>query len=259
MKYFIGLIIASAGFKFASDHLKQDISEYWDSVAFFVVIFGTLAVMIVNTPALPFMQLIKLLVQKFFKRNTPLKILAQNCLEAHSSKGKSVSGKDFETGLLKDGIEMIELQLEARKIEDILSLRQEQHLKRLNLLAAWLKRSSKYPPAFGLAGTVLGLIHLMKGISVGIETKETGLRMAVALIATFYGLIISNLILNPLGEWLTEEIKRDEVRTEMVIQTVMALKNNNNSLELQETLNSYLDAKEKLSLKVSELWSEGGV
>lgn len=49
-------------------------------------------------------------------------------------------------------------------------------------------------------GTVLGLVNLMRGISAGLDAKDTGVQMAVALVATFYGLIFANLIVNPAGE-----------------------------------------------------------
>jgi hypothetical protein len=77
-------------------------------------------------------------------------------------------------------------------------------------------------------------------------SKETGLRMAVALVATFYGLLISNLVLNPLGEWLIEELKKDEVKAEISIETIGLIMDDANMVEIQEKLNSYLDVSERI-------------
>ena len=66
MKYVIGLFISVVGFILASKHLNQDIKEYWDFVAFFVVVLGTFAVMLITFPAIPAGYLVRRFAQKFF-------------------------------------------------------------------------------------------------------------------------------------------------------------------------------------------------
>lgn len=252
MKYTLGLFLAFVGFYMASKHLNQEIGEYWDYVAFFVVIFATVAVMFISLPAVSMRFIFKIFFRKFLLASPSLKNTAQHCSSFYTDRSpKDASG--IEIDLLNDGLELMSLGLGREKVKSILIQRFDVHAKKLILVSGWLKRNAKYPPAFGLAGTVLGLIHLMRGISVGIDTKETGLRMAVALVATFYGLIISNLVLNPVGEWLTEEIKKDEIKAEMAIETMIAIIDNMAPVEFQETLNSFLEAGERLDLVSAEL------
>lgn len=256
MKYAIGLFISIVGFTLASHHLNQAISEYWDFVAFFVVIFGTASVLMISFPAISMKFVAKIFTQKFLHSSGSLKGSAQVCMNFFSSREVNGDAKGIEADLLRDGRELISLGFKKEKVSEVLAQRFENHVRKMNLMSAWMKRNAKYPPAFGLAGTVLGLIHLMRGISNGIDTKETGLRMAVALVATFYGLLIANLVLNPLGEWLSEEIKKEEVKAEMAIDTVMAVMSRENSVEFQETLNSYLEAGERIDLVTLELQKE---
>lgn len=251
MKYTIGLFIAAVGFILASHHLEQGISAYWDFVAFTVVGLGSIAVMLITFPAAPFGLLVRRFVSKFFVGSPSLKSHIQRCLRVFETKQVDASDKMIETQLLRDGLELLGLGMGSDRIAHILSRRFEQHSNRLNLLSGWLKRGSKYPPAFGLAGTVLGLIHLMRGISDGIDTKETGIRMAVALVATFYGLLISNMVLNPLGEWLQEEIKRDELKAEASLQLIELISEGANLLEAHEVMNSFLMPDEKMELQMS--------
>jgi chemotaxis protein MotA len=247
MKYIIGLFIAFTGFYLASEHLNQKVDEYWDFVAFFVVFFGTAAVMLISRPAAPMKILFLRFSQKFFFSSTSLKKSANICWEV-SLKREAIKGpKNIDEQILNDGLELISLGFSKEKITEILTQRYYQFENQLMLLSSWLKRNAKYPPAFGLAGTVLGLIHLMRGISSGIDSKETGLRMAVALVATFYGLIISNLVLNPLGEWLIEESKKDQQKSEMAIETIGLIMDGVNIVEIQERINSYLDPSDRLS------------
>lgn len=250
MKYTIGLFIAIIGFVLASHHLEQGISAYWDFVAFTVVGLGSLAVLLITFPAAPFGLLVRRFIAKFLLGSQSLKFHIERCLRVFQDKQIEGNDQSIEAQLLRDGLELLGLGMSSDRIAQILSRRFEQHTQRLNLLSGWLKRGSKYPPAFGLAGTVLGLIHLMRGISAGIDTKETGIRMAVALVATFYGLLISNMVLNPLGEWLQEEIKRDEVKAEASLQLIQLISEGASPLEAHEMMNSFLMADEKTSLNI---------
>jgi chemotaxis protein MotA len=244
MKYIVGLFIATIGFVMASIHLQQGIAAYMDYVAFFVVLLGTFAVMLITFPAAPMSMLFKIFIKKFFGTSQSVKTHVERCSQTFVNRKFSGDNKFIEDNMLRDGLEMLSLGFSPERISEIMSLRFETYSRRINMLAAWLRRGAKYPPAFGLAGTVLGLIHLMRGISEGIDAKETGIRMAVALVATFYGLLISNLLLYPMGEWLQEEIKRDEIKSEVSLQTILLISTGANLVEANEVLSSFVEPGE---------------
>lgn len=239
MKYIVGLFISVIGLILASQHLNQESEVYWDYVAFTVVVLGTFSVMLITFPAAPMKLLFLRFAQKFFLPSKSVKKHVETCLEVHHSRRFLKTPMSIEEKLLKDGLEMISLGMSKERVTDVISQRFETYSKRINMLSAWMKRGAKYPPAFGLAGTVIGLIHLMRGISDGIDPKETGMRMAIALVATFYGLLISNLLLNPLGEWLQEEIKRDEIKAEASLWTIALIMEGANIVEAHEMLSSF--------------------
>ncbi len=245
MKYIIGLFMSFLGFYFAADHLNQDFSEFWDVVAFSVVVIGTAAAMLITFPAAPVMLMVRRFAQKFFLPSRSVKKHAEFCFEAYSRRLQKIKSTSIEEKLISDGLELNRLGFDKETIEDIISQRFEIYSKRISMLANWFKRCAKYPPAFGLAGTVIGLIHLMRGLSAGADAKELGIRMAVALIATFYGILLSNLFLSPLGEWLSEELHKDEIKAEMSLRLVLMIKKNANPVEVQEVLNSFLSNSEK--------------
>ena len=256
MKYIIGLFISTVGFFLASQHLEQDVHAYWDYVAFTVVVLGTFAVMMITFPAAPMKILALRFAQKFFLPSRSVKKHVHACFEVYRTRKPFSSSSSIEEKLINDGLEMHELGFTQEQIKEIISQRFEIYSKRINMLSAWMRRGAKYPPAFGLAGTVLGLIHLMRGVSAGIDAKETGVRMAVALVATFYGLILSNLLLNPLGEWLHEEIKRDEIKAEASLQTILLIVSRAQIIEAQEVLNSFLMGSERIKVNYSEFLVE---
>jgi chemotaxis protein MotA len=256
MKYVVGLFIAIVGFVLATQHLNQGIDAYWDYVAFFVVVLGTFSVMMITFPAAPIKLLVLRFAQKFFMPSVSVKKHIENCYEVFTSRRVKGKPTSIEEKLLADGLEMISLGFSHERIMDVLSLRFEGYAKRINMISAWFRRGAKYPPAFGLAGTVLGLIHLMRGISTGIDPKETGIRMAVALVATFYGLLISNLFLNPVGEWLHEEVKRDEIKAEASLRTVSLILENANVVEAHEMLGSLMGGEKLVASYLQEVATE---
>lgn len=248
MKFLFGFIIALVGYALASSHLNQSIVTYWDFVAFSIVLLGTLAVLAISFPTNSYKFLFATFWNKFKKTSSPLEKTAQRCSQI-TLKGQPILNPGaIDEQLLNDGLELISLGFSREKIQDLLVQRYQNHSRKLNQLIHWLRRNAKYPPAFGLSGTVLGLIHLMRGISVGIDSKEVGVRMSVALVATLYGILISNLILNPLSEWLAEELKKDEVKSEMAIICILSLADNANPLEIQESINSYLEPEKRINI-----------
>lgn len=256
MKYVVGLFIASVGFFLASQHLNQGAEAYWDYVAFSVVVLGTFSVMLITFPAAPMKLLFIRFCQKFFFVGNSLKNHTHMCFRITQSNKPIRKPTTIEDKLLNDGFELIDLGFTEEQIQDLISSRFEVYAKRLNMLSAWFRRGAKYPPAFGLAGTVLGLIHLMRGVSQGIDPKETGIRMAIALVATFYGLLLSNLLLNPLGEWLHEEVKRDEMKAEVTLRTLLLIQRRAGIIEVQEALNSFLTGNEKIKVDYSLHFTE---
>lgn len=253
MNYILGFILAITGFIFASIHLGQGISSYWDQVAFFVVVFGSVAVVIMGKPKMNNSFIFKNFQRSIMQKKKDKKGFIKNCLNFLTSKNFDSSDlTKIENQIIADGIELMSLGFDKNKIEQILSDRFFAYKKSITNISNWLKRSSKYPPAFGLAGTVLGLIHLMRGISEGSDPKETGVRMAIALVATFYGLILSNLVLNPIAENILESVKEDEDLVEISIKTIMLMCERSNLVESQEALNSFASIHERVDM-ISEL------
>lgn len=248
MNFIFGLIISFVCFALASQHLNQGWQNYYDFVALAVVIGGTFSVLFITRPKKNIKFIMEQLYNGVLKNKKDKFNFAEKCFGfSQNRKSDGFDTNNIEEKILVDGLEMIDLGFEKEKIESILSDRYLTYKKSGSLISAWIKRCAKYPPAFGLGGTVLGLIHLMNGLAQGSNPKETGVRMAVALVATFYGLILSNVILNPLSEAIIEKIKSDEDLVEMSLKTVLNLKDNYNDLEMQESLNSFLvDEKKKI-------------
>ena len=92
-------------------------------------------------------------------------------------------------------------------------------------------------PSFGLVGSVVGLIGMLSGID---NTAIVIATIPIALSSTLYGIIIANMILIPLAANIAERTQQELLLQKMVLEGVLAIKNNSNPRILENRLKSFL-------------------
>lgn len=114
--------------------------------------------------------------------------------------------------------------------------------------------AATYAPSFGMAGTIIGLINMLRDLS---EMAALGPAMAVALITTFYGSVLANIIFNPISKRLKTIGTIEYTRKELVVEGMLAIENGENPRVIKEKLSSFLsraemDEKNKKAAKAAE-------
>jgi chemotaxis protein MotA len=253
MYYLIGLFISGICFVSAIFNLKQDFVNYFDLSGLFIVVGGTCALGVMTFPWQHRAEIVRSLKELFYPRKLNLLQVNTECFalvkDARDGVTDRAAGTDlgYYQQVLADGRELLQLGFRSEKIEKILDERIYQWNDR-NLKVAHAFRSlAKYPPAFGLMGTVFGLVSLMRSISSGAGSTEIGYRMAVALVSTLYGLILANLILNPAGERIQTILADEKKAAELCLRAVVIASETVSLLEAQEILNSYVKPAERVT------------
>lgn len=258
--YPIGLIIAMAAMFASVKHLNQNIIDYYDVVALFVVLGGTLAVTLVTIPWEYRKDVFRGLRFLLGKSNANMKDVVAECMSfvqtAPQGGYNTVKSDKLYHQILSDGFELVSLGMSSERIHQVLSERVHQFAKRQKKVANSIRSLAKYPPAFGLMGTVLGLVNVMHGVSGGADGKETSMKMAIALVATMYGLIVSNLVINPAGEMILKRANEEESQGDIAINAVLLLNEKASLLDSQEILNSFVSKEERVN--ILESFSEAG-
>lgn len=246
----IGIAIAAISFIVSIIHLNQSLLNYYDFVALFVVFGGTAAVGAVLIPWGLKRELLQGLMDLIKGQGISYRNVLSDCLKVVQDNPTTYekSTLNLHDQILKDGIELIQLNMDKAKILTILDERVSQHVKRRKKIANAIKSLAKYPPAFGLMGTVLGLVNVMRGVANGLDGKQTAMEMAIALVATMYGLLIANLVLNPAGELITKRIVEEESFGEIAISAIDLLADKTSLLESQELLNSYVPVEHRVNI-----------
>jgi chemotaxis protein MotA len=122
--------------------------------------------------------------------------------------------------------------------EIISILEREMMLRRINcnLSQNVLKTVARLTPSFGLAGTVISLIKMFKHLE---SVDAIAPLMAVALMSTFYGVIIANLFMLPLCAKLKEKAIMDETNMHITTEGILAIKNREHPLKIEEMLRGF--------------------
>jgi len=102
----------------------------------------------------------------------------------------------------------------------------------------------KYAPAFGMIGTVIGLVIMLQNME---DASSLGPAMAVALITTFYGALMANLFAIPLADKLAVRSDQEVASKLLVIRGVMSIQAGDNPRIVQQKLMAFLDAKQRLA------------
>lgn len=250
--YPLGLIIAIAAIWGSLTHLDQSIGSYYDLVAILVVFGGTTAVAVITLPWVYKKDIFQSFSYLFVRSHKTPKETIEKCMtffqQMNSGTYKSPTSKDLYLKILADGQELISLGMGREKVEQLLVERVVQHTRRRRRISNAIRSLAKYPPAFGLMGTVLGLVNVMQAVSQGADGKHTAIKMALALVATMYGLIVANLLINPAGELIFKRALEEEAQCELAIRTVLLVFDRASLLEAQETLNSFVPESDRINL-----------
>jgi len=106
-----------------------------------------------------------------------------------------------------------------------------------------------YSPTLGIIGTVLGLIAMLKGLagasSGGNVTGSIGTATAQAFVATFFGILLANLLWLPIGSKIKERNTQLLLVREIMIEGILSIQAGDNPRLLEEKLNAFLDPADR--------------
>lgn len=105
-----------------------------------------------------------------------------------------------------------------------------------------------FAPTIGIIGAVLGLISVMTHIS---NTSELGKGIAVAFVATIYGVASANLVFLPLANKIKRRVKKHVSARYMVLEGAISIASGLNPYVIQEKMSSYFDLPESVARKAS--------
>lgn len=241
-----GLILSAGG---------GDLKMFYDFPSIFIVLGGVIAAGAMSFQYKRMFAMAKFGLMRVIKgKETDYRGLIKEIIQSVEAyrKGESIKSlsektKDF---FLKEGLEMLDGGVMTP--DQVFALMEERNANLFHLYsedAGKLKVVGKYPPAFGMMGTTMGMIVLLGNLSGADAIKRVGPAMAVCLITTLYGTVMSNLGFLPLADNLVEQSKEIFLKNKIVIEGLKLLHAKENPIVAAEVLNSYLLPGDRLDWK----------
>lgn len=141
---------------------------------------------------------------------------------------------------IKKGMMMIVDGSEPDTIRGVLGLKIRGIIERHKENRTMFDTGAALAPAFGMIGTLIGLVNMLKQLS---DPSSIGPQMAVALITTFYGSFIANVVFMPMSKKLKAKTSEEIYQKEMIIEGLLGIQAGENPNNLKERMLSFLDEK----------------
>jgi chemotaxis protein MotA len=137
----------------------------------------------------------------------------------------------------KKGISLVVDGIDPQKLRETLEadiMAYEDHQKHS---IEFYEAAGGFAPTIGIIGAVLGLIHVMGNLS---DTSKLGGGIAVAFVATIYGLMVANIICLPIGTKLKIRMKEEMLRRIMILEGLIAIQNGENPHFIEQKLKAFV-------------------
>lgn len=147
--------------------------------------------------------------------------------------------EEVEDPFIKKGVLLAIDGIEPEVIQDIMNAEIIAMEDRHTVGRKILQKAGEYAPAWGMIGTLIGLVLMLIDLN---DPSMVGPQMAVALITTFYGVVLANLIFLPMASKLETKTDEEVFMKQIIIEGVIGVQSGQNPRILKEKLSAFLSS-----------------
>lgn len=211
--------------------------------AFFIVIGGTLGAVMLQSPFNVFMNGMRMLRWAFVPPVlAPQQLITQIVGWGHVARKEGLLALEVQINSLRDpfvrkGLQLLVDGIEPDRLRDVLDVDISSYEAQLKLSARIWESAGGYSPTIGILGAVMGLIHVMENLS---DPSKLGAGIAVAFVATIYGVGAANLFFLPVAKKLLAHVGRLVAMREMLVDGLVGVANGDNPRVIESRLQGYI-------------------
>lgn len=215
--------------------------------AIILIIGGSLSATIITSPLKTVIQLPKYLIQAFttkkFDAKETIELLTKLADRARREGLLALEedSKKITDKFLQKGIMMVVDGVDSEQVEAIMETNIEQMKARHKMGAGFFAAAGGYAPTFGIIGTVMGLISVLKQLD---NPSALGKSIAAAFLATLWGLLTANLIYLPLSGKLKAKSEEEAKNRSMQLEGILSIQAGENPRIVRDKLNAFLPPAE---------------
>lgn len=244
----VGLVLAGIGIVGGLILEGGNMHDITQPTAAMIVMGGTIGSVLVGFPMPIFLEACKGLIGVFKpSAQEPGKIIEQ--LVVFSTKARkegivSLEGdvKEIKDEFLKKALMMAVDGADPKELQHALELQMGYQNEHGALVAKVWESAGGYAPTIGIIGAVMGLIQVMKNLA---DIEAVGHGIAVAFVATIYGVAVSNIFFLPAANKLSQQHKKGVVIKEMIVEGVVLVIEGVNPMIMRDKLSSFFVEKLK--------------
>nr|WP_319387909.1 MotA/TolQ/ExbB proton channel family protein [uncultured Cohaesibacter sp.] len=165
---------------------------------------------------------------------------------ARKSGPLGLEGVEVDDPVLAKGIQFIADGYEPNFIRESMERERDLYIERLQEGKRFYKQLGDAAPAFGMIGTLVGLVQMLAAMD---DPSAIGPAMAVALLTTLYGSLISNIICIPIVDKLDSKLDGEDLNQTLIIDGIMQIRENKSPNLIREMLLAYLPEKVRNELQ----------
>ena len=235
--------LASVGIFLASFLLGDNAALYYNLHAFVIVVSGIFGSTFVSYPSRRIKSAFAVMVKAYWFKLPKEDEIVNALLDfALKSKYDGILSLEDETNrssslFLKDGLSMVVDGYSSEEIKDLLTTEMYFFRQRREQSERIFRSMAKAAPAFGLIGSVIGLMQMLTGIGDAAVIIRS---IPVALLTTLYGVCLSNFIFTPIAEGIYSRTQSELLLGNVIINGLIAINNEQDTYKLEKKLCSFL-------------------
>ncbi len=208
-----------------------------------VVVGGSVAAILIHFPLSDCKNLVKVILKNFLNKvPSPTEEIERIMEYANLARKEGLLALETKLQEVNDrffakGVQLVVDGFSAETVRDILELEAEVEKQRHNVGKTMLQQFGTFAPAFGMVETLIGLVQMLSNLS---DPSKIGAGMAGALVGTFYGAFVANMIMLPLAGKLDIRSKEEYLLRELMIEGIVAIQSGEKPQLIKEKLKGFL-------------------
>ncbi len=243
----IGIVVA---FGLVVSAIGGGIGSFIDPPSMLIVIGGTVGVLLVGYPLKNCISVIGVVLKTFmYKVDSGTETIAKLVELAQTVRKDGILALESEVGSIENqfmakGLQMAIDGQEPAAIEEILYLEMEKISARHSIGSDMFTALGTYAPSMGMIGTLVGLVLMLQNMS---DPSSIGPSMSIALLTTFYGALMANILFLPMSGKLKTRSKDELLIHEIILVGIQSLVAGENPRIMEQKLLGYLPPKDRKS------------
>jgi len=221
-----------------------------DGPSAMIVLGGTFGAVLINYPISDVLSVLQVAQNAFRGRKQKTGVVIGQMVEMSKiSRREGLMSLQKMTQQTRDpflvkAINLVIDGVEPSQLSNILETELDFVGERHRLGAEIFTTMGNFAPAMGLVGTLIGLVQMLRQMN---EPGSIGPAMAVALITTFYGVILANLVFLPIAGKLKTKSSQELLLKQLIINGILSIQSGDHPRVVEQKLHSYIAPRERRS------------